>query len=262
MIFYIFSNIKKVNYIFAVFILITPLIVSAQTSISNEEKVWKTKEKIVDLMSDESFKTTEKIALALELLPGNFDFSSDDLLRNAKARVLGHNLQHYFPKRPHGRVVGLVFYRKSYGGWLKTTLENPVKPKRAKFAVKSYILYADGTEGDYFKSGTAGHISYTGGGHEYRHPREVKKKHLLDFEKSGKANQLNLRYEYEHSEYMERVSSAIATIKVLKVLDVEKKWSDSSYKLLTELDKYSTYCDNKAEVDNKLKELRRILEIK
>ncbi|PJA27979.1 MAG: hypothetical protein CO189_05670 [candidate division Zixibacteria bacterium CG_4_9_14_3_um_filter_46_8] len=235
-------------------------LVYAQTNANNDSQVWKTKEKIVDLMSDESYEATEKIALSLELLPSNFDFTSDKLLRKAKARVIGHGLAHDFPKRPHGRVIGLQFYCDRYG-WQKSTLEESFWKVEVWSAVKSHILYADGTTGDYFMSGEAGNTYYAGGGYTYRDPLELKRKHLKAFEESGKANQLNMKYDYDHAEYMDKIDWAIAVIKELKILDFEKKWTDAPFKLLSELETYSTYCGDKAKVDEKIRQLHRILEV-
>lgn len=233
-------------------------LVYAQTNANDDERIWKTKEKIVDLMLDELYEATEKIALYLELLPSNFDFTSDNLLRKAKARVLGHGLAHDFPKRPHGRAISLQFYYKEFG-WQKTTLEEPFWKNELWKDVKSHILYADGTIGDYFMSGEAGEVYYTGGGYQYKDPLELKKEHLKAFKESGKENQLNMKYNYEHAEYMDKIDWSIVIIKQLKTLDIEKRWTDTPFKLFSELETYSTYCNDKAKVDEKIKQLRRIL---
>jgi hypothetical protein len=109
------------------------------------EAVKKVEDKLLELMPESSFEATERIRVALELLPADFDWMSHNLIRQARTRLLAADLKEKLgavpqrPSRPLRLVTGDSQVEEDY------VEEDSFHAYRYKIP-GSYILFEDGSK--------------------------------------------------------------------------------------------------------------------
>jgi len=157
-------------------------------------------------------ENVRKMDLILKLLPEDFDYNSDVIIKKARVYVLAFTLLRELPKFPKGNVTKLTFSKGTRGR------KNPMN------CIIGYLNFTDGSKEQWDSElyGSWHHPDL--GWRDSGTPEDAEIRLKQKFNQNGIYQQYEKEYRSEQEKYLHQIQLYFPTINELERLDKEGHW--------------------------------------